>query len=124
MPLDREKAKARRTEVVDLSDLLGPGQSVTVRSLTVIELALFELSLTDEEGNTIPSQIMRIRELMVIASACEDDGRKPLFTEKDLPELSNWNAAVLDRIYQAANRLSGRKGSKQKKAEIEQKKGN
>lgn len=52
------------------------------------------------------SRLDNLRANMMVASACDEDGNL-LFDAADAEWLGDKSAAVLDRIYDAANKLSG-----------------
>ncbi len=73
--------------------------TVRVRSLTGAQrAALLNSAKKVESAEWI--------EKMVAASVCDEDGN-PLFTQEDVGKLSQKNAAALNRIFEAADKLNG-----------------
>ena len=124
MALNRNKLKQRRTQVVLLDDILGEGESVTVRAITPRERAEYEMSMVDKEGKTIPGRVRTARERLVIIGAIDDHGQ-PLFSAADLAEMSDeWDTAALDRMFLAIKDLSGMRDAQAQKAKHEELVGN
>jgi hypothetical protein len=102
--LTREEMLARRTlktEDVELSD----GSLVTVRELTAMERDELETSQVIERGGKVIVDKENLR-AKLICRTCMYDG-KQMFTEDDVEAIGRIGAADIDRLYAAAERLSG-----------------
>ncbi len=91
-----------KTESVDVPEW---GGSVFVRELTGAERDTWEASVVKTNGTkvTIDSQNMRAK--LVALCVVDGDGKR-VFTAKDAKELGAKSAAALDRVVDAARRLS------------------
>jgi hypothetical protein len=76
------------------------GGAVFVRMLTAGERDRFETMALDGK-----SKGRHVRALLVCACACDFDGNR-LFTDGDLPRISELDAAPVDRVFAAAMRLN------------------
>jgi len=82
----------------------GTAAEVCIRTLTLNQRrALAESLHTDDRTLGFSPRAVA---LIVVASACDDDGNA-LFSEEDLEALQNSDARPLERIYQQALRLNG-----------------
>lgn len=94
-------------EVVDLSEeMKRPGASIRVRSLTATERDAFESSLITGKGRHTRTDTRNLRAKLVALTAVNDDNSR-MFTMKDVDSLGRVNAAVVDKVYGVAARLSG-----------------
>ncbi|MHC5539600.1 hypothetical protein ACYOEI_15385 [Singulisphaera rosea] len=87
------------------------GGSVYVRAMTGTERDAFESRFSKDSTTNI-------RARLAVATVCDEAG-KTLFTEGDIEALGNVSAALLDRIFTVAIRLS-----KVTKADVDQLRGN
>lgn len=78
------------------------GGTVRVRALTGAERDRFEASIA---GGKKPSYD-NFRSKLVVASVVDADGER-LFTQADVQLLGKKSAAALNRVFEAAQRLSG-----------------
>lgn len=92
-----------RYEDVDVPEW---GGMVRVRGLTGAERDRFEASITEQQGKRIKMNTANIRARLV-AMAAVDEAGKPLFVERDVAALGSKCASALDRLFDAARRLSG-----------------
>ena len=77
---------------------------VCVRSLTGTERDLFEQSMLDKHGKR--KTVANVRSALAARTVCDATGQR-LFSDKDIEHLGSKNGAVLDRIFDVAQRLSG-----------------
>jgi hypothetical protein len=92
-----------RTEVVEVPEWGGP---VKVRSLTGRERDRYQETVIKMRG-TDPQIVLRdLRVKLIARTAIGDDG-KLLFGDDDVEALANKNAAALERVFTAAQRLCG-----------------
>lgn len=102
-----------RDEILQVSDIkieLVPvpewGGEVYVKGMTGIERAKFERGVFTMRGQDQILNIDRLREKLAVLTVC-DEGGKSLFTDEDMRALGQKSAAALQRIFTAAQRLSG-----------------
>jgi hypothetical protein len=91
------------TEDVDCPEW---GGTVRIRSLTGEERDRFEASCLIERDGKQSTNLENMRARLVALSVVGEDG-KPVFTGADVKRLGMKNAAVLDRVFEAARELSG-----------------
>ena len=84
----------------------GEGVVIPVWGMTARERTNFEKSFTNKTGKTIEERIREFRERLVM-TCCRDDAGSVLFTQDDLSAIGSKRADVLERIVNAAQRLSG-----------------
>ena len=97
-------ADDRRTEDVEVPEW---GGTVRVRGLSGTERDAYEASivrLKDDGSQTFTLQNARAR--LVALCACDEDGER-IFTDKDVNELGRKSAVALERVFDAARRVSG-----------------
>lgn len=82
------------------------GGVVFVRSLSGEERDQFEASIVERNGRDVRTNLRNLRARLVVLAACDESG-KPIFAPGDADALGAKNAAVLDRIFSVAQRLSG-----------------
>lgn len=82
------------------------GGDVRLRSLTGSERDEWENSLVRQVGNKRTLSVRNMRAKLIALSAVDADGQ-PLFTPADVIKLGSKNAAPLDRLFEACQRLSG-----------------
>lgn len=76
-------------------------RSMTGASRDNHEIGIYQASLIEKD-----ERIYNMRAMMVVATACDKDGNL-LFTPNDAGWLGKKSAAVLDRLFEAAKKLSG-----------------
>ena len=82
------------------------GGAVYVRSLTGTERDAFEFSIVEQRGRSAKMNLRNIRAKLVALSIVDGEGNR-LFTDTDVKALGQKSAAVLDRLFAVAQRLSG-----------------
>lgn len=105
--LSREEILSKHDMMVQDVEVPEWGGTVRVRSLTGEERDNFEKSLILQVGNQMKPNLRNIRAKLVALSVVDKETGKPLFSEGDLLALSGKNAAALNRVYEAAEKLSG-----------------
>lgn len=97
------KAAALKTEDVPVPEW---GGSVLVRELRGRERDEWEGSLTVQRGGQMVPDVANMRAKLAARCIVGDD-LEPLFTQQDVAALGELSAAALDRVFNAASRLSG-----------------
>lgn len=87
------------TETVDCPEW---GDKVTVKSMTGAERDAFEQSIR-RDGKL---DLRNARAKLLVSVIVNENGTR-IFADKDAPELGKKSAKVLNRLYEAAARLSG-----------------
>lgn len=82
------------------------GGTVLVRGLTGEERDMYEQSLVEGRGKNAQMNLRNARAKLVVLCVVDEAG-KPLFQRADVAVLGRKSAAALDRIFEAAKRLSG-----------------
>jgi hypothetical protein len=84
------------------------GGTIIVRCLTGSERDAYEAEIvgTRASGTSRELNLTNIRAKLVARTVVDEDGNR-LFTDADIPALGKKNAAVLDKIFTVAQRLSG-----------------
>ena len=82
------------------------GGTVRLKSLTGAERDRFEASVVQGQGRNTTVNMQNLRAKLVAQSAIGEDG-KPLFTEEDVKWLGEKSAKALNRLFNAAQQLSG-----------------
>jgi hypothetical protein len=82
------------------------GGDVRLKSISGTKRDNYEASLIDERGPSRKMNLRNARAKLIILTACDETGR-PLFTTEDLRALGAKNAAPLDRLFDAAQKLTG-----------------
>ena len=96
-------AASLKTEEVDVPQW---GGVVLVRELRGRERDEWEASLATQRGKTMVPDVANMRAKLVARSVVGDDG-EPLFSQQDVAALGELSAAALDRVFEAASKLSG-----------------
>lgn len=96
-------ADDRRYENVPVPEWNG---TVRLRSLTGEERDRYEASMMKRVGNKQVEDLRNARARLVVLAAVNEDGT-PLFDANDAAALGRRNAAALDRLFEAACKLSG-----------------
>jgi len=85
------------------------GGEVRLRSLTGAERDAYEQSLVQTRGKSREMNLRNARAKLVALCAVDESGKR-LFTDADVNALGKKNAKPLDRLFDAARRLSGLSG--------------
>ena len=80
--------------------------SVMVRGLTGAQRDAYESSLMIGKGKSRDVNLKNARAKLVVLCVVDEDGRR-LFTDADVAALGDKSAAALQRIFDAAQKLSG-----------------
>ncbi len=92
-----------KSEVVSVPEW---GGSLTVRGLTGSQRDAFEQSLIDAKKKGASVDMRNMRAKLVVRSVVDESGAL-LFSDSDAEALGNKSAAPLDRLFSAAQKLSG-----------------
>lgn len=84
----------------------GEGAYVNVRSLSGLERDAFEAGLVSFINGVAVPHIQQYRSRLCAIAICDDEGKR-VFTDREIAEIGKKNGVVLDRIADAASRLSG-----------------
>jgi hypothetical protein len=107
-------ADDRRTEDVEVPEW---GGTVRVRALSGAERDAYEASLVQFRGDgTQKLTLANARARLVYLSACDEEGERLFTKEQDVNALGKKSASALQRVWEAASRLSGLKDEDVKKA--------
>lgn len=82
------------------------GGSLYVRGLTGFERDRFEAEVVDDRKDSKRMNLTNVRARLVALAVVDENGTR-LFKPTDIEWLGQKSAAVLDRIYDVATRLSG-----------------
>ncbi|MFA5160919.1 MAG: hypothetical protein WC421_01625 [Elusimicrobiales bacterium] len=82
------------------------GGTVRLKSLTGAERDRFEAGVVQGQGKSATVNMQNLRAKLVAQSVIGEDG-KPLFTEADANWLGEKSAKALNRLFNAAQQLSG-----------------
>ena len=82
------------------------GGEVCVRSLSAAERDRLEASMIKVRGKEKSVNLENIRAKVLSMAVCDEDGKR-LFSESDVKELGGKNAAAVQRVFVAAQRLAG-----------------
>ena len=106
MLLNKEQIKT--VSDLETQDIEVPewGGVVRLKSLTGAERDRFEASVVQGQGRNTTVNMQNLRAKLVAQSAIGEDG-KPLFTEEDVKWLGEKSAKALNRLFNAAQTLSG-----------------
>ena len=97
------KAAALKTEDVPVPEW---GGSVLVRELRGRERDEWEASLAVQRGRQMVPDVANMRAKLAARTIVDAD-LEPLFSQQDVAALGELSAAALDRVFDAASRLSG-----------------
>lgn len=86
------------------------GGTVRVRALSGTERDAYESSMVSQRGNKVEANLTNARAKLVAASLVDEEGNL-LFGQADIEALGRKSGAALDRVWDAARRLSGLKDS-------------
>jgi len=82
------------------------GGSVIIRTLTGAERDEFEASRFIVKGRSVKTNLVNLRARLISMCAVDEEGNR-LFTSEDVRKLGKKSAKALDRLFEAAQRLSG-----------------
>lgn len=107
MLLSREQilgAQDRKTEDVEVPEW---GGTVRVRSLSGSERDAYEAGIVQLRGDgSRKFTLQNARARLVSLSLCDENGER-MFTDADIIKLGDKSALALERVFDAARRLSG-----------------
>ena len=106
MLLNKDQIKSvsdLETQEVDVPEW---GGTVRLKSLTGTERDRFEASVVQGQGRNTTVNMQNLRAKLVALSAIDEQGN-PLFTEEDVKWLGGKSAKALNRLFNAAQSLSG-----------------
>lgn len=83
------------------------GGTVRVRALSAGERDQFEASVVKAKGKDVQINRTNLRARLVAMSVVGEDGTTLLLKEEDIVPLSYQSAAVVERIFEVCQRLSG-----------------
>lgn len=104
--LSREAIFAANDYKVEVVDVPEWGGQVKVKGLTGRERDEFEAGMFVRRGREMVRDTANLRARLVVLCALDEAGN-PLFQREDVKELGEKAGAPLDRIYEAAAKLSG-----------------
>lgn len=115
MPLTKDqilsapaKLKTREIKVPEW----GPDATVTIRELTGDERDAYDQEVYEHKGD-----FRGLRAFLVAMSLCDESGKSLGFTEAEIKQLGSKSGAAIDRLFEAAKRLSGLEGEAVEEAE-------
>lgn len=82
------------------------GGDVLMRGLTAAERDAFEQSVIEMQGKSAKVKMQNLRAKLVALSIVDEDGNR-LFTQADAEALGKKSGAVMSRLFEVAQRLSG-----------------
>lgn len=88
-------------EKVEIPEL---GGHIWIKGMTAAGRSRFERQFQSATGKSSVRKISEIRERLVIACACDENG-KSLFTEEDIKSLGKQSIGIIERIVNAAQRI-------------------
>jgi hypothetical protein len=98
-------ANDRKREDVPMPEF-GDGAVIPVWAMTARERTTFERQFATSNGKTVDARLQEFRERLLVASCRTDDGQ-PMFTLEDVAAIGSKDAAIVERLVNAAQRLSG-----------------
>lgn len=104
--LSREAILAASDYKVEVVDVPEWGGQVKVKGLTGRERDEFEAGMFVRRGREMVRDTANLRARLVVLTALDEAGN-PLFQRDDVKELGEKAGSALDRIYEAAAKLSG-----------------
>jgi hypothetical protein len=112
--LTRAEILAKKDIVTDIVDVPEWGGRLRVRGLTGTERDLYEESITATTKEVVKGRVKERRSMVakgVRAKLCAlcivDEGGTRIFTDEDIDILGDKSAVALQRVFDAAARLSG-----------------
>jgi hypothetical protein len=104
--LARSALKTEEVKVPEWTDPDSGADTVLVRELRGRERDEWEASLAVQRGKQVVRDVANIRAKLAARCIVGEDG-EPLFSQQDVAALGELSAAALDRVFEAAARLSG-----------------
>jgi hypothetical protein len=104
--LARSALKTEEVKVPEWADPETGADTVLVRELRGRERDEWEASLTVQRGQKMVPDVANMRAKLAARAIVGDDG-EPVFSQTDVAALGELSAAALDRVFEAASRLSG-----------------
>ena len=90
------------TETIEIPEL---GGSVTVTGMSAADRDAFEASLVLKHGKQPKMQSKNVRARLLVRTVIQDGKR--MFADEDVPLVGRIRADIVDRLFDAAMRLSG-----------------
>ena len=107
--LNRSQIIAAVDVVIEKVETPEWGGSVFVKSLTGAEKSAFEGEVVSTSGKDVKVKTKDIRAKLLVKTICDKAGVR-LFKDADVPEIGKKNSAVLERLFDVSQRLSGLTG--------------
>lgn len=104
--LKRDEILKAPDQVIEVIAVPEWGGEVCVRSLSAAERDRLEASMIKVRGKEKSVNLENIRAKVLSMAVCDEDGKR-LFSESDVKELGGKNAAAVQRVFVAAQRLAG-----------------
>lgn len=105
--LTRDQIMAAQDMVFEIVDVPEWGGAVRIRSLNGLERDAFEAAIAaPQQSGKVKFNTTNMRARLCAMSICDESGQR-LFKDSDVMELGKRSAAALDRVFSAAQRLSG-----------------
>ena len=82
------------------------GGDVYVKGMSGAERDKFEASIVETRGSQQKLNMTNVRAKLACYTICDKDGKR-LFTDNEIGELAKKSASALQRIFDAAQKLSG-----------------
>jgi hypothetical protein len=80
--------------------------TVMIRGLTGRERDDFEASMMERRGKHMVPNVANVRAKLIVKCVIDESGKR-VFTDQDANEMGEHSAAAVNRIYEAASKLSG-----------------
>jgi len=100
---DMLQPRSRRIVEVDVPEW---GGVVRVQELTTSERSKFETSLQGKKGKSDPSRTVTVRERLIVLSVVDEQGQR-VFSDEDIPALSEQPIKAIERIFNTIQDVSG-----------------
>ena len=97
------KIPPKRVEVVDVPEL---GGKVRVQAMTALQRGRYEAAMVNSKGGPDKNRIAHARAIIIVETVVDEQGNK-LLTPGDVKALDNQDGWAMDRIFEAAKRISG-----------------
>lgn len=104
--LSREEILEKDDRKYDVVDCPEWGGEVRLSSIKGSQRDAYEQSVIEQRGNDRKMNLRNARAKLIVLCAVDAEGR-PLFTSDDLNALGRKNAAPLDRLFDACQKLAG-----------------
>lgn len=106
MILNRDQILQAQDLVTETVNVPEWGGSVLVRAMTGEERDQYEASVVEQKGKDTKVNMRNARAKLVAISVVDESGEK-LFTQADVAALGKKSAAALQRVFNAAMKMSG-----------------